>query len=206
MAGQGIRSGRPPTTSRDEVAKVALRLFVERGFEETTLEDVAAALGISRRTIFRYFSSKNDIVWGTFDEHLEGLRSQLADADPGEPLMEVLRRAVVAFNDYGDPVLPELRDRMTLITTVPALQGHSMLRYADWCAVIAEFVARRVHAQPDDHVPQVIAGAALGTAMASYRHWIRHHELDLLVELDRAFRLLAAGFDERAMTERRRER
>jgi mycofactocin system transcriptional regulator len=195
------RSGRPLSTSREQVAQVALRLFVERGFEETTLDDVAVAVDVSRRTICRYFVSKNDIVWGTFDEHLEGLRSQLALADAGEPLIEVLRRAVVQFNDYGESVLPELRDRMTLITSVPALQGHAMLRYADWCSVIAEFAGRRMQLEPSDHLPQVVAHAALGAAMASYRHWIRHPEADLLVELDRAFLLLGTGLQPQLLAE-----
>jgi TetR/AcrR family transcriptional regulator, regulator of mycofactocin system len=186
--------GRPRTTSRDEVQRVALALFAERGFEETTLDDVAAAVGVSRRTLFRYYPSKNDIVWGEFSEQLKGLRSGLAAAAPDQPLMEVLRRAVVGFNDYGDQ--EELRIRMGLITSVPALQGHSMLRYRDWCDVIAEFVAERLGGRVDDHLPQVIANAALGTAMATYRHWITHPEADLLAELDTAFRLLGAGFDE----------
>jgi TetR/AcrR family transcriptional regulator, regulator of mycofactocin system len=193
------RPGRPRTTSRDEVGRIALRLFVERGFEETTLEDVAAAVGVGRRTLFRYYDSKNDIVWGAFSEHLEGLRAMLDAANPAEPMMDVLRRVVVAFNDYGEAELPDLRNRMTLITTVPALQGHSMLRYGDWCAVIADFVAGRLDLQPDDLIPQVIANAALGTSMATYRHWIKNPHVDLLAELDRAYRLLAAGFDENAL-------
>ena len=192
--------GRPRTTSRDEVQRVALALFAERGFEETTLDDVAAAVGVSRRTLFRYYPSKNDIVWGEFSEQLAGLRSRLAAAATDEPLMEVLRRAVVAFNDYGDQ--EELRIRMGLITSVPALQGHSMLRYRDWCDVIAEFVAARLGARLDDHLPQVIANAALGTAMATYRHWITHPDVDLLAELDDAFRLLSAGFDEKLLRAR----
>jgi TetR/AcrR family transcriptional regulator, regulator of mycofactocin system len=191
--------GRPRTTSRHEVQRVALRLFAERGFDQTTLDEIAAAVGVSRRTLFRYYASKNDIVWGEFSEHLAGLRERLADAPADQPLMEVLRRAVVAFNDYGAQELPELRIRMSLITSVPALQGHSMLRYQDWCDVIAEFVAARLGREPDDQLPQVIANAALGAAMATYRHWIMHPETDLLAGLDEAFRLLAAGFDERLL-------
>jgi mycofactocin system transcriptional regulator len=194
--------GRPRTTSRDEVQRVALRLFAARGFEETTLDEIAAAVGVSRRTLFRYYPSKNDIVWGEFSEHLAGLRERLAAAPTDEPLMEALRRAVVAFNDYGKRELPELRIRMSLITSVSALQGHSMLRYRDWCDVIAEFVATRLGREPDDHLPQVIANAALGTAMATYRHWITRPDVDLLAELDEAFRLLAAGFDERLLRAR----
>jgi mycofactocin system transcriptional regulator len=198
IAGEATRQtpGRPRTTSRHEVQQVALRLFAERGFEETTLDEIAAAVGVGRRTLFRYYPSKNDIVWGEFDEHLAGLRELLAAAAPDEPLMDVLRRAVVTFNDYGEPELPDLRIRMTLITSVEALQGHSMLRYRDWCDVVAEFVAGRLGCEADDHLPQVIANAALGTAMATFRHWITHPGVDLLAELNEAFRLLAAGFDE----------
>jgi mycofactocin system transcriptional regulator len=191
--------GRPPTTSRERIAETALALFAERGFERTTLSDIAAAAGVSRRTILRYYDSKNDIVWGTFGEHLDGLRRMLREADPDEPLMDVLRRAIVGFNDYGREQLPALRLRMTLITTVPALQGHSMVRYAEWCDVIAEFVARRLGVDPEDHVPQLIANAALGVAMATYRHWIRNPAVDLIDELDRALALLAAGFGEDAL-------
>lgn len=193
------RSGRPRTSSLEEVSEIALRLFVRRGFEQTTLQDVADAVGVSKRTLLRYFPSKNDIVWGAFDEQLQALRARLADSDPTRPMMEVLREAVVAFNDYGEAVLPELRDRMTLITSVPALQAHSMLRYADWCAVIAEFVARRLRLGREHQIPQVIASAALGTAMATYRCWVVDPDLDLLAALDEAFRLLAAGFDAKAL-------
>lgn len=198
------RSGRPPTTSRDEVAAVALRLFVERGFEATRISDIAAAVGVSRRTILRYFASKNDIVWGAFDERLRELRERLADAPVEQPITEAIREAVVSFNDYGESVMPELRDRMTLITTVPALQGHAMLRYGDWCAVIAEFVASRLGLDPRDHVPQLLASAALGIAMATYRHWIEHPGSDLLALLDEGLLMLGAGFDERALRRRRR--
>jgi mycofactocin system transcriptional regulator len=192
------RPGRPRTTSRHEVAHVALRLFSEQGFSATTMDDVAAAVGVGTRTLFRYYPSKNDIVWGEFGVHVERFERELAQADPDEPMMDALRRAVISFNDYGEAELPELRIRMTLITTVPALQAHSMLRYREWSDVVAAFVAERLGADPEDHIPQVIAGAALGAATATYRHWIRHPEADLLTELNRAFHLLA----EPAMLER----
>jgi TetR/AcrR family transcriptional regulator, regulator of mycofactocin system len=188
------RAGRPRQTSREEIAGVALALFAERGFEETTLDDVAAAVGVSRRTVVRYYDSKADLVWGTFSEQLDEMRALLREADAREPLMETIRRVVVAFNDYGDEQLPELRRRLTLITTVPALQGHSLLRYEEWSSVIAGFVAGRLRCRPDDHLPQVVAAATLGTAMATYQHWIRHPEADLLSDLDSALVLLATGF------------
>jgi mycofactocin system transcriptional regulator len=173
---------------------VALDLFARDGFDETTLSDVAAALGISRRTLFRYFPSKNDMVWGDFDWVLDRLRAYLAETSPDEPLMAALARAVVASNHYESDQLPELRIRMTLITTVPALQAHSMLRYAAWRAVIADFVAERLGRQADDLVAQTTAHAALGTSMAAFVRWVDNPDDDLEQNLREAYRLLATSF------------
>ena len=98
----GQRPGRPPGTSRRAVTHAALELFAERGFEETTVDDIADALGVSRRTLFRYFASKNDMVWGEFDWVLARLRRCLEATDADEPLHDALRSAVVESNRYED--------------------------------------------------------------------------------------------------------
>lgn len=171
----------------------ALELFARRGFDETTVEDIAAELGVSRRTLFRYFASKNDMVWGDFDWVLDRLRRCLAATARDEPLADALRKAVVESNRYDDDQLPELRIRMRLITGVPALQAHSMLRYAEWRAVIAEFVAERVRCNADDLVPQTVAHWALGTSMAAFVVWVGDPSSDLTVNLEEAYRLLGSG-------------
>jgi mycofactocin system transcriptional regulator len=189
----GQRPGRPPGTSRGAVTRTALELFAERGFEETTVDDIADALGVSRRTLFRYFASKNDMVWGDFDWVLERLRHCLDATGRDEPLHEALGRAVVESNRYEDEQLPELRIRMRLITGVPALQAHSTLRYAEWRAVIAEFVADRLTCRPDDLIPQMVAHAALGTSMAAFLVWVDDPSSDLVANLEEAYRLLGLG-------------
>jgi len=136
------------------------------------MNDIAAAAGVGRRTLFRYYPSKNDIVWGDFDAVLVRLREELENGPAGEPVADSIRRAVVASNSYPDEVLEELRIRMTLITGVPALQGHSMLRYREWRQVIAEFVAERSGSDPGEIGPEVIGYAALGTAMAAFSLWV----------------------------------
>ncbi|HKZ15034.1 MAG TPA: mycofactocin system transcriptional regulator [Solirubrobacterales bacterium] len=185
--------GRPPSTTREEIETVALALFAERGFEATTVDDVAAAIGVGRRTLFRYFESKNDIAWGDFDWVMERLRTAL-DEGAELPLMEALRLGVVESNSYPADQLPGLRIRMTLITRTPALQAHSALRYAEWRGVVADWVAARTGLEADDLVPQTISGAALGVAMATFGRWVDHPEEDLGELLDSAFRTLAAGF------------
>jgi mycofactocin system transcriptional regulator len=186
--------GRPPGTSHEAAGRTALELFAERGFDDTTIEEIADALGVSRRTLFRYFSSKADTVWGDFDWVLERLRACLRETSPEEPLMAALGHAVVESNRYRDEDLPELRIRMRLITRVPALQAHSMLRYADWRQVVAEFVAGRLGRDSGDLIPQAIAHAALGTSMAAFVVWVDDPEGDLVATLEEAYRLLASGF------------
>ncbi|HWH20233.1 MAG TPA: mycofactocin system transcriptional regulator [Solirubrobacterales bacterium] len=185
--------GRPPSTTREEIEAVALDLFAERGFEATTVDDIAAAVGVGRRTLFRYFESKNDIAWGDFDWVMRRLREAL-DEGAALPLMEALRRGVVESNRYPAEQLPGLRTRMTLITGSAALQGHSALRYAEWRGVVAEWAAERLNERPDDLRPRVIGYTALGAAMASFERWVAGEDEDPLDLIDAAFVGLAAGF------------
>lgn len=185
--------GRPPSTTREEIEFVALDLFAARGFEATTMDDIAAAVGVGRRTLFRYFESKNDIAWGDFDWVMERLRTALGEGDE-LPLMEALGRGVVESNRYPAEQEPGLRTRMTLITGSDALQAHSALRYADWRGVVAGWVAERRREAPDDLLPRVIGYAALGAALASYERWVASEDEDLLELLGSAFAALAAGF------------
>lgn len=186
--------GRPPTTTHEEAARVALHRFATVGFDETTMDDIAAELGVGRRTLFRYFASKNDLVWGDFDWVLDRLRGEFDAVDPATPLLPALREAVVASNTYPDEALDDLRIRMTLITTVPALQAHSMLRYAEWRAVVAEFAARRLGLAPHDLEPLAIGHAALGASTSAFTYWVTNPHLDLTEQLHRVYRLLESGF------------
>jgi len=187
------RPGRPPGTSRRAVTRTALELFAQRGFEETTVDDIADALGVSRRTLFRYFASKNDMVWGDFDWVLSRLRGCLDVTPRAVPLHEALGRAVVESNRYEEDQLPELRIRMRLITGVPALQAHSALRYAEWREVIAVWVAERLECAPGDLIPQTVAYTALGTSMAAFLVWVDDPSSDLVANLESAYGLLGQG-------------
>ena len=182
--------GRPPSTTHAEVERTALDLFARDGFEHTTMDDIAEALGVGRRTLFRYFPSKNDIVWGDFDLVLDRLRGLLDATPPEVPTMRALADAIVESNRYEPEQLPELRIRMTLITSVPALQAHSILRYEAWRQVVAEFVAARRGEAPDDLVPQTIGHAMLGTSMAAFVHWVVNPGDDLDANLAQAYGIL----------------
>ena len=181
------RLGRPPVTSRAELEQIALDLFIRNGFVETTLDDIAAAAGIARRTFFGYYSSKNDVVWGDFDTLLRSMEAWLAGAGADVPLLEALTGAVVRFNDLPPEAMPAHRQRMALILHVPALQAHSTLRYADWRGVVARFAARRLDEPVEAPLPQLIGHLALGTAVAAYEQWLADETARLAVLLADAF-------------------
>jgi len=159
-------------TTHGQIEQAAFRLFAERGFGATTLDVIAAEVGVSRRTLFRYFDSKNDIPWGQFDRTLANFRA-LLDAMPEDlPLSEAVFRGVVAFNEFPDDAEPPHRDRMRLILETPALQAHSVLRYREWRQVISDYVARRLGLDPGALLPQTVGQVSLALALTAYERWL----------------------------------
>jgi TetR/AcrR family transcriptional regulator, regulator of mycofactocin system len=181
-------------TSQAELEHIAFGLFAQKGFEQTTIDDIAAAAGIGRRTFFRYLPSKNDIPWGMFDLELDRMRARLEASPAQQPLMDALRVALVDFNRVDPSQMPWHRRRMRLILRVPALVAHSTLRFAAWRQVVAEFVAERTGSRPGDLAPQAIAHALLGVAVAAYEQWLDDETADLGELLDRAVLDLSAAF------------
>ena len=171
-AGSGPRVGRRRSTTQDHITDVALDLFAARGFDEVSVDDVAQAAGIARRTLFRYYASKNAIPWGDFDAYLDHMRDLLDDMDPDVPISEALRSALLAFNEFGAQETTRHRRRMRVILETAALQAYSMTMYAGWRAVVAAFVARRLGAKAGDLVPQTVAWTMLGVALSAYEHWL----------------------------------
>jgi len=186
--------GRRRVTSRAELEQTAFALFAAHGFEATTVDEIAAAAGIGRRTFFRYFPSKNDIPWGAFEDELDRMRVRLKACPPQVPLMDAIRVALIDFNHVTPAQVPLHRRRMELILRVPALLAHSTLRFTAWREVVAEFVAERTGRRPDDLAPQAIAHAVLGVAVAAYEHWLDHPSADLGALLDDAMRQLGGAF------------
>ena len=193
LSGTG-HPGRRRATSRAELEHAAFALFAAHGFDATTVDDIAAAAGIGRRTFFRYFPSKNDVPWGAFEDELDRMRVRLKACPPEVPLMDAIRLALIDFNRVAPDQVPLHRRRMELILRVPTLLAHSTLRFTAWRAVVAEFVAERTGRRPDDLAPQAIAHAVLGVSIAAYEHWLDDKHADLGTLLDNAMRELAAAF------------
>jgi mycofactocin system transcriptional regulator len=188
------RIGRAPSTTRAEISHVALQLFLERGFDRTTVDDIADAAGIGRRTLFRYFASKNDLPWGDFEAGLEEMREYLRSVSLDVPLAEALASAIVRFNAFPPEELPYHRERMKLLLNVPALVAHSGLRYVAWRRVVSDYSAERLGLGPDSLEPQAMGWIYIGISLSAYEQWLKDDSADLVALLETAFRLLGPGF------------
>src|SRR5688500_16112292 len=122
------------------------------------------------------------------------MEAWLEETPDDVPLLEVLTAAVVRFNDLPPKAVPAHRQRMSLILHVPALQAHSNLRYADWRAVVARFVASRAGADENGALPQLVGHVALGAAVASYERWLADPSADLQTLITESFAQLREGF------------
>jgi TetR/AcrR family transcriptional regulator, regulator of mycofactocin system len=193
---QETRVGRRRSTTPQHITDVALRLFADSGFAEVSVDDVAQAAGIARRTVFRYYASKNAIPWGDFDAHLQHLRELLEHVDPGMSLGEALRAALLSFNTFDESETIRHRQRMRVILQTAELQAYSMTMYAGWREVIAEFVARRSGIRTTDLVPQTVAWMLLGVALSAYEYWLEDETVSLPQALGDAFDVVRAGLDE----------
>ena len=194
MSAPKARVGRRRSTSWEHISDVAIDMFMARGFDEVSVDDVAAAAGIARRTLFRYYPSKSALPWGDFDAHLDLMRRLLADLDPAVPIRDALRTALLAFNDFDDT--DRHRQRMRLILETEALQAYSMTMYAGWRAVVAAFVAERLQMAETDLTPQTVAWTMLAVSLAAYEHWLEDESVSLPAALGDAFDMLAPGLSD----------
>jgi TetR/AcrR family transcriptional regulator, regulator of mycofactocin system len=194
------RRGRPRGTSARALELIALRLFTDQGFEETTVEQIATAAGVSRRTFFRYFDTKADVLWSEFDAEVETIRGLLARTPDDLPIMEGVRRAVLAANHYRAEDVPELRMRMSLLSSVPELIASAAIHYDAWERAVVEFVARRSGQPADSLYPLAVGRAVLAVCRAGYDRWVARADAELTVYLDAAVRALAAGFHDDVLT------
>ncbi|MEX5720604.1 mycofactocin system transcriptional regulator [Geodermatophilus maliterrae] len=180
--------------TRARIEQAALELFTAAGFEQVTIDDIAAAAGTSRRTFFRHVGSKADAVWGDFAGHVARLAGLLAAAGDDVPVLPAVFGAYVEVNDYAAADLPVLRQRMRLILTEPALLAHSQVRYADVDRVVAGYVARRRGEDPAALLPRLVATATRAAATTAFEVWLGDERAGLSDALRTAFGQLAEGF------------
>jgi AcrR family transcriptional regulator len=186
---------RKKAATRGELMAVALRLFEKRGFDETTVEEVAAAANVAPRTFFRYFPTKVDVLFGDHAVLVALLRDTLADRAPGESAVAAVRRASLAALEHleADPGL--YLTRVQLIFRIPTAHARSRQLDADYENVIAEALAAELATDPATDVrARITARAAWGATRAAREVWAASGgRLDPRRLLEEAFESLEQG-------------
>jgi AcrR family transcriptional regulator len=172
--------------TRDALLRAALELFATRGYEETTVDDIAAAVDVSQRTFFRYFAGKEETAFYVprlaETQVVEAVRAR----PPGEAPLEALRRAVLeswdTINETIEEIVPvELHMRVyRVIESTPALLAAHLRRSAELEEELARIIAEREGLDVDaDPRPRIVVALFGGVIRVTERLWSAGDDLTL---------------------------
>lgn len=176
---------------REEVLRAAWVLFAEQGFEATTIDQVAEAAGMSRRTFFRYFAGKDELVLERLVEAGERVATALRERPSGEPAWPALRAAFDELVVSQETHAEAARSLGVMLRDEPGVRASVEERRRRWVEMLTPLVARRLPGRPDDVRAAAVAGAALACLEAAQQAWTDHPDARLGPLLDRAMSAVA---------------
>jgi AcrR family transcriptional regulator len=208
VSGPGLRERKKQRT-REALTDAACVLFARQGVENTTVEQIAAAIDVSPRTFFRYFSSKEDVAVSVLDQQVTEVIRALEARPPTESVLTALRLAVVgtvrAHEDAGSgDGGVRLRSVRALLLSSPTVRAASLHQGALRSGEMARLLAVRMGVDPArDGRPQLVATIVLCALEAAVGEWqVQRPDAPLSNLLEEAFDLLAGGLDYPSATPR----
>jgi AcrR family transcriptional regulator len=187
----GLRE-RKKLKTRELIQREAMRLFVKRGYDETTIEDIAEAAEISPSTFFNYFPSKEDVV--LYDRYDPILASILVDRPADEPFSVSLRAALAPMGDLFERDREILLARARLWMEVPALQARLWSEIQKAQTLMCSIVAQRSGRPADDFEIRVVVMVVVVAAFEAMYEWVRHGgRSDFMAIVNRALDVVDAG-------------
>lgn len=167
------RSAQGRAEVRRDLVSAAAGLFAERGYDDTTVDDIATAAGVGRRTFFRYFRGKEDALSPDHELGLARIAEVFAAAHPTEPLLPLaLRAAETVFDLYLDDV-EVARQRFRLVHDVPALRDREAASVHHYRRLFTRELTARLADVPDGELRAAVSAAALVAAHnQALRRWL----------------------------------
>ena len=162
--------------AQTELTSVAQGLFLAQGYEDTTVDQFAAAAGMSKRTFFRYFPSKDDLVIGKYDLYADRMAEALDARPEDEPVWQSLRRVFDITLDYVED--PHQRARNEAMEEIVRSTPQLHARYREKMQRVQQLPTGRVAPRPtgqdaptSDPAPAAIVGAAFACMQAAHQAW-----------------------------------
>jgi AcrR family transcriptional regulator len=188
------KAEKPPI--RDALIAAAFQLFLERGFEQTTVDDIVALAGVGRRSFFRYFPSKEGVVFPDHERCLADTTAFLAAGEEDEdPVRRVCDAARLVLRMYTEnPAFSVQRYRLT--KKVPGLRAYELSVVWRYERAFAGYLRGRFAGRPDGTLrADVIAAAVVAAHNNALRSWLRADgEGDAEAAVDRALRYVQEAF------------
>ncbi|MGH9011964.1 MAG: TetR family transcriptional regulator [Acidimicrobiia bacterium] len=190
----GLRERRKALTAA-ELEAAAYRLFGERGFDNVTVDDIATEADVSRRTFFRYFASKEDVLLADHFVQLARLRDAMAARPPDEPIVTALRNALLSLTSDFEERKEMIIIRGRIMRDTPSLQARSLVHQKLWEDAMQELVADRLGVDPlKDLRPGVVSAATLAAMRVAFTNWLTAGcDGDLIELITEALDLLDGG-------------
>ncbi|HEX2285887.1 MAG TPA: TetR family transcriptional regulator [Mycobacterium sp.] len=183
---------RKRAATKQAIQEQALRLFVEKGYDATTVDEIAAAAGVSHMTFFRYFPRKEAVV--EYDEYDPLLEELVASRPPQEPPLTALHGAI---REGLEKILASDREalliRTRLVLRNPVLRSRNVIAQDTTRDLFARALARRAGLAEPDFAATVQASAALAAIGPAVMAWADGEDGDLIALVDAAFAALGAG-------------
>ncbi|MBB4909398.1 acyl-CoA-like ligand-binding transcription factor [Actinophytocola algeriensis] len=195
----GLRE-RKKRETRIALSWAAIRLTVERGFDNVRVEDIAAEAGVSPRTFNNYFAGKGEAIAARQVERARAIAEELRARPADEPLWEAITNAALARfalgqDSHREPADQQWVEGVRLMVSEPALQGEFLKAAAAVEAEFAAVVAERTGTDPElDLYPKLVAAAVGGAMAVAVEHWLRTEPPGAVTDLLRdAFAQLSQG-------------
>jgi AcrR family transcriptional regulator len=165
-------SERKQESVREAIGAAASRLFLDQGFQAATIDDIAEAAGIGRRTFFRYFETKEDVVLWKFDQFARHVVTLIAARPAREQALLALQRAMTEASEFYNQEPAQTLALLKLTEATPSLYAQQLVQQDRWKGWFAQALRKRTRASVRSLAPELVSAVGLEATAIAVRRWV----------------------------------